>query len=424
MDFERLVISKIIFTGQVEEALARKIKEEHFADDECRKMWNYIIRHTRRYKSTPSLEATKNDWPDFEFVQTQETIEWVMDRFVVMVKRRFADDQLVELARIADDPDRREEIDLEFLRVAQDLVASLPTGKVSRFSEAEKRIRAYEERKKSGKRLGIPYGFPTLDKALSGVFPHELVTVLGWTNIGKSTLLRVFAFNMWMEGYNPLYISLEMGDDEILREFDAMAAKLDRQKMKQLDLSAEQMEHWAEFAANMTEQTSDILIVDEKYRVSPEQVYAETLRHKPDIVFVDYVGLMKTQGSMRGVKKYQQLTDITQDLKVNARMLRIPIVMAAQTNRSGAKDGADLDNVADAVSISQDSDTVIGLFQDEDMERDREMEMRVNKSRSGPRPKFKAIWDHETPEFREKTMRDMFKRNHKQEEQSATTVAG
>lgn len=414
MDLERLLISKVIFTGRIEEAMARQITDGHFADDECRDMWKYLATHTYRYKSCPGLDVVKHDFPDFEFVQTQESIEWVLDRFTVMVKRRFADNYLIDLGRAADDPERREDIDLEFLRVAQDLIRSLPTGKVSRYSEAEKRVKEYEKNRKAGKKPGIPYGMPTLDNALGGIMPHELVTVLGWTNVGKSTLLRVFSHNIWLQGFTPLYISLEMGDDEILREFDALGAQLDRQRMKQLQLPDEQLKHWAEFAAEIASRDCDIMIVDEKFRVTPEQVYAETLRHKPSCVFIDYVGLMKTAGAIRGTKKYQQLTEITQDLKVNARMLRIPIIMAAQTNRAGAKDGAELENTGDAISISQDADTVIGLFQDEEMEERKEMEIRTNKSRSGPRPKFRMIWDHERPEYREKTMKDMFKRHQEQ----------
>lgn len=409
MDLERMLISKIIFTGQVEAALSRNISIDHFYDDECERMFAYLVNHARRYKSTPSLDAVKHDHPEFEFIQTQETIEWVIDRFTVQVKRKAANDALEVLASAADDRERAENIDLEFLSVAESLIMSLPASKVSRFSEMDKRIAEFEELKRQGKRLGIPYGMPTLDLKLGGLFPHELVSVLGWTNKGKSTLLRVMAFNMWVQGYTPLYFSFEMGADEILREFDALAAKLDRQKMKQLDLSDEQMCNWKEFAESFAERTSDIPIVDPYHKVSPDFIYAEMLRHRPNVAIIDYVGLMRPNGPItHGSKRYSQLVDITQDLKWTARRLRIPIIMAAQTNRGAAKEGAELEHTGDSISIAQDSDTVIGLHQDEDMEKINEMEIRVNKSRQGPRPRFKMIWDQETPVFREKTLRDMF----------------
>jgi replicative DNA helicase len=412
MDLERVLVSKIVFTGQVEAAMSRNIAPEHFFDDECRDMYEYLVEFARRYKSTPSLDAVKHDRPHFEWLQTQETLEWVIDRFAIQVKRKAANDAIEELARAADDRERAENIDLEFLNVAQTLVTALPSGKVDRFSEVEKRVKEYEERKKLGKPLGIPYGIPTLDRATGGLHPWQLVTVLAFTNIGKSTLLRSLAFNFWQAGHTPLIFSLEMGAEEILHSFDAMAAKLDLNKLKQLRLADDHLEAWRNYAKTFQrEGIADIPIIDSLYRITPDQVYAETLRHKPDCVIIDYVGLMKSNYINRGssIKKHQILTDITQDLKINARMLKVPIIMAAQTNRSG-KDGADLDNVADSISISQDSDVVIGMYQDEDMERDNEMEIRINKNRRGPRPKFRMVWDHESQDYREKSKQNLFLR--------------
>lgn len=419
MDLERVLVSKILFTGQIEAALSREITVDHFYDDECRKMYQYILGHTRLYKSCPSLDAVKHDHPDFEFIQTQETIEWVIDRFAIQVKRKVANDMLEELAVAADDRERAENIDLEFLNTAERLIMALPTTKVSRFSEMDKRIAEFEKLKRQGKRLGIPYGIPTLDYKLGGIFPHELVAVFGWTNKGKSTLLRTIAFNMWVQGYTALYFSFEMGADEIFREFDALAAKLNRQKLKQLDLPDEQMSNWKKFASTVAQKKCDIPVVDPWHKVNPDYIYAEMLRHRPNVAIIDYVGMMRSSGSAQGVKRYAQLVEITQDLKWTARRLRIPIIMAAQTNRGAAKEGAELEYVADSISIAQDSDTVIGLHQDENMERNKEMEIRVNKSRSGPRPRFKMIWDQDIPEFREKTMKDLFGGGHGNEQEQS-----
>jgi replicative DNA helicase len=125
---------------------------------------------------------------------------------------------------------------------------------------------------------------------------------------------------------------------------------------------------------------------------------------------LDYVGLMKSSSMQRGISKYQQLSEITQDLKHIARTMKTPIIMAAQTNRHGAKDGADLDNVADSISIAQDSDLVFGMFQDEDMAERKQMEIRLSKNRDGPRGKLKARWDFDENSFRERDGGDMFQK--------------
>lgn len=411
MDLERAIVTKIVFSGQIEKVLSRNVELHHFADDECRDMYDYIVRHTRKYKSAPSLEAAKYDKPNFEWFQVQDTLDYLLDRFAVVVKHRLADDMLVELAKACDDPGRVENIEQEFVEVSRKLVTAVPSQEIERFSEVEKRIKVYEKLKAEGKPIGIPYGLPTLDRLTGGLLKHELVTVLGFTNVGKSTLLRALGFNFWMGGFTPLYLSLEMEADVILNILDSMAARLDYTKMKQLQLSEDHMGNWRAFAERMKNAKCDIPVLDSATRITPDYVFAETLRHKPDVVILDYVGLMRSASMSRGINRYQQISEIVEDLKINARMLKIPIIMAAQTGRAGARDGAELENVADAISIIHHSDTVIGLFQDADMEREGEMEVRLNKNRLGPRGKFRMLWDFDRMIFREKTMTDLFQRN-------------
>lgn len=368
-------------------------------------MFIYLERHARKYRETPSLEAAKNDNPDFEWFQVQDSLDYLIDKFAERLKRRFANDSLIDLAEALEDQKRANQIEIEFLEVARKLVTTVPSEAISRFSDADLRIKEYDRRKKENKPIGVPYGYPTLDRMTGGIMPHELVTVLGFTNIGKSTLLRSFAFNLWSEGYTPLYITLEMEEEVILNIFDAMAASLDYNKLKQLRLPEDQMQNWKEFAKKIKDSVGDIPVIDPKFMPTPDWVAATMMRYKPDVAIIDYVGLMKSSSTSRGLNRYQQLSEITEDLKMTARLLKIPIIMASQTTRAGAKDGADIDNVADAITISHHSDTMIGLYQDDkgEMAARKEMEIRLVKNRLGPRGiNFKAVWDFDTMTFAEK----------------------
>jgi replicative DNA helicase len=108
---------------------------------------------------------------------------------------------------------------------------------------------------------------------------------------------------------------------------------------------------------------------------------------------------------------WQSITEITQDLKQVARTLKIPILAAAQTNRAGGKEGAELDNVGGSLSIIQDSDIVVGLFADDEMKAQKEMEIRLRKNRDGKIGEFRAVWDHEKMEYRQKTLKDTYGRS-------------
>ena len=408
MNIELALLNKVISTGQLEEAISRGVRADLFADDEARDMFDYINDHARKYKAPPSTSAVETDRPNWKVEHSQESLEYLIDKFTVLCKRRLSQEALVELAKLTEDPEEGESLDLHFLEISRRLATLVPSTQVAKFSDMDKRVSEYEERVKEGKKIGVPFGYPTLDQWTGGIQSHELVTVAGFSGLGKSTMLMSLAFNAWSQGYTPLYISLEMEAGAILRKFDAMAASLDYAKIKQLQLPEDQIGNWRKTADEIAEHTHDIPVIDSIRGCTPDHVFAETVRHKPDVVLIDYLSLLRSSRASRNASMWQSLTEITQDLKQNARTLGIPIIAAAQTNRSSGKDGAELDNIGYAMSVVQDSDIMIGLFADDEIKERKEMEIRLNKNRDGRLGKFMAKWDHDNMEFRQLTMKDKF----------------
>jgi len=371
-------------------------------------MFEYITDYARNYKSPPSTSAVASDRPNWEIEHSQDPLEYLIDKFTVTCKRRLSQEALLELAVLTKDPDEGADLDLHFLEISRRLATLVPSAKVARFSDMDKRVDDYEVRVKEGKITGVPFGFPTLDEWTGGIQSHELVVIAGFSGLGKSTMLMALAFNAWSQGYTPLYISLEMEAGAILRKFDAMAASLDYSKIKQLKLPQDQIKNWRKTAQDISDKTHDIPVVDSIRGCTPDHIFAETVRHKPDLVLVDYLSLLRTSRASRNMSMWQSLTEITQDLKQNARTLGIPIVAAAQTNRSSGKEGAELDNIGYSLSVAQDSDIMIGLFADDELRERKEMEIRLNKNRDGRLGKFMARWDHDNMEFRQLTLKDKF----------------
>lgn len=408
MNIEQSLLNKVITTGQLEEAVSRGIRADLFADEECRDMFEYITDHARRYKTPPSTSAVKADRPSWKVDHNQESLDYLIDKFTVLCKRRLSQEALIELAKLTEDPQEGPNLDLHFLEVSRRLATLVPSTQVARFSDMEQRVADYEQRAAEGKKIGIPFGYPTLDDWTGGVQAHELVTIAGFSGLGKSTMLMSLAFNAWSQGYTPLYISLEMEAGAILRKFDAMAASLDYAKIKQLQLPENQIDNWRKTADEIADKAHDIPVIDSIRGCTPDHVFAETVRHKPDLVLIDYLSLLRSSRPSRHTSMWQSLTEITQDLKQNARTLGIPIIAAAQTNRSGGKEGADLDNIGYSLSVVQDSDIMIGLFADDEMKDRKEMEIRLNKNRDGRLGKFMARWDHDSMQFRQLTIKDKF----------------
>ena len=412
MDIERALVSKIIQVGRLEDAISKGVRADFFQDPEARDMWEYITDHSRQYGLTPTMTAVKADRPKFEPEHVSDSIEWVIDKFIVWVKRRVAQEHVLELAALADDPEAGADLDLHFLEVARKMTTLVPSAQISRFSDMDKRITEYEKQKLEKVPRGLPFGpfFPKLDEWTGGLQAHEMMVVMAFSGIGKSTLLQALAFNWWRSGKTPLFISLEMEAGVLLRKFDAMAGGLDYYALKRLKLEDDAMESWRETAVRITERPCDIPVIDSIRNCTPEHIHAETVRHAPDVVIVDYLSLMRSSRPSRNVSQWQSLTEITQDLKQNARTLKVPILAAAQSNRSGAKVGAEMDNIGYSLSISQDSDIMLGLFQDDDMRAEKKMEIRLSKNRDGRLDRFEAVWDFDTMEFRQQRDAETFSR--------------
>lgn len=397
------------------------MREEFFVEEECQDIWSYLLAHKRRYGAPPSMTVVKDDRPDFQWEHVPDSLALVIDRFVNKVKQRQADHEIFELAAAIQDPRRSENIEAEFLEVGRKLSVLFAPTRVSRLSEIDQRIKHYEERAEKDEPLGIQFGFPTLDAATGGIQPHEFVTIVAFSGVGKTTLLWNLAFNFWMQGKSPLFISLEMEASTLLRKFDAMIAGLNYEDIKHLRLRKDQVEQWRDKAEMIKKAAADIPVIDDLRNCTPDNILAETIRYDPDIVVVDYLSLMKSASNSRGTAMWQQLTEITQDLKQNARMLRIPVLAAAQANRLAAKEGPELDTVGYSISVVQDSDIILAMHASEEMREQKLIEIRVKKNRDGKLPTFTSHWDHDGMLYREQNqveyIRDRFIREDKEEEE-------
>ena len=136
----------------------------------------------------PRWKPCRSRLPDWEQHHHSDSIQYLIDRFIATIKRREAQELVVELAGCRDDPERAEKIDMLFLEASRKLATIVPSSRVERFSNMQERVERYREERTGKKQIGIPFGFPTLDEKTGGIQPHEFVAVAGFSGMGKSTL--------------------------------------------------------------------------------------------------------------------------------------------------------------------------------------------------------------------------------------------
>lgn len=394
---EKLLIDKIAHTGSVEKILIAGLNEDSFKDESIRDIFIFIVAHFRKYKISPTLQTIKEKFPKHLFEISQESLEYLKDQQVNLIKRRAAMGALYELADAIDDPELIPSIDYLFLEKGRELTQLVPGTTYSSFKDMDKRIEEYER----GENLagGIEMGIPEIDFLTSGIQAHEYITIAGFSGTGKSTLAQYILHNAFMQGKTPMYISLEMEAKALFRKWDTMTVNFEYNRLKRGTLNDSDLNKWKEAAEVIRAGDNDMIVLDDVRGCTVDRVYAELTRHNPDILCIDYITLMDTTRT-QGTQMWEKITNITQQLKQISRSLKIPIIGVAQSNRSGHASGATMDNMAFSQSIVNDSDIILGLNQDEEMKDQKKMGLRLLKNRDGQTVECDLLWKMSTMEFK------------------------
>lgn len=387
-------------TSRIETLLLEGVREEHFYDLEIKNIFNFMVEHYKKYKQAPSFSTVKESFSLHNFEVTDESVDYLKDKFLKQLKWRFAADTVRDIARMLDDgPDKCGNVEEIFLERSRELSQLVPSANMARLSNLEERLLEYE--KPYNGTQGIKMGIPSFDNVCLGIQPYEYVSIIGASGSGKSTLAQYLLMNAYMQNKTPMYVSLEMESSALMRKWDTMLLdRLTYMELKSHTISEDKKKALAakakELKKKLEEKKSDILVLDDVRSCTVDRIYAELARWKPDICCIDYISLMDShkQGTV-----WEKTMYITQALKQTARTLKIPIIGVAQTNRASFQDGPQADNVAGSISIIQDSDIVLGLFADKDMRKEKRMQVRMIKNRDGITGDTDLKWDMETMSF-------------------------
>lgn len=204
----------------------------------------------------------------------------------------------------------------------------------------------------------MPIGFDALDSRIGGYHPGELLTIGAYTGIGKTIFLTTLAHRLIRAGTLVLYFSTEMADREFLKERLLPAySGVHALALRMNSLSDGQMTQIRQGAAKLAD--APIIIIDASSPALPDIRQAIKI-NRPAVVFVDHVHrckFPKAENQNLAINKF-----IT-GLKSIARDLNLPIVAAAQLNRSAGNPDVppSINHLRDSGSLEMESDIVILL---------------------------------------------------------------
>lgn len=239
---------------------------------------------------------------------------------------------------------------------------------------------------KTGKVTKIASPFTMLNYFTFGGFSGgHLVILAARPSVGKTTIAMQMALKASQDDHKVLYFSLEMKAKELAQRIIVGTGLVTNQQIFLNEVD------WKKYAQAVSETMNDNFIINDTARSLEEikaRIILENKRHRCDIAFVDYLGLIRHDDRRKSLS--QLIGDITGELKSLAESCDIPIVLLCQLNRESAKEyrAPQLYDLRDSGSIEQDADIVLMLENPRDEENyiiDNCIDLWLRKNRGGKR---------------------------------------
>ncbi len=253
----------------------------------------------------------------------------------------------------------------------------------------------------------VPTGIPSLDKLLGGgLLDSALYILAARPGCGKTALGLQIADYAAAHSGGVLFVTLEQDDEQI------QARRLARVTgIPALRLLHGEFGDKAEAVALANKRLCSLpLQVNKRLSCTVSDVRALARKVKDlRLVAIDYLGLLRPEHRYK--TRYEQVSDISGELKTLARALKVPVLCLAQLNRASEqrRDNTPmLSDLRDSGSIEQDADAVLLLHRDDltweerpDAGKPVEVNCNLAKHRHGSIGKFPLAFDLPSGKFYE-----------------------
>ncbi|MBN1372486.1 MAG: replicative DNA helicase [Anaerolineaceae bacterium] len=239
--------------------------------------------------------------------------------------------------------------------------------------------------------MGVPTGLIDLDKLLGGLQKSDLLIIAGRPGMGKTGfMLSVMKNAAQRFKKHVAMFSLEMSNEQLVQRLIAQETGIDTQRLRTGKLTDEE---WPLFTHAIEVLSDTRIYLDDTPAITPMQLRTKCRRlhmeFELDLIIVDYLQLMS--GDMRNDNRVQEVSYISRNLKVLARELNVPVLVAAQLSRA-VEQRTDkkpvLSDLRESGSIEQDADVVMFINRPDALEKDNPRsnlaEIIVAKHRNGP----------------------------------------
>ena len=264
-------------------------------------------------------------------------------------------------------------------------------GEVDNSKAAMNLISRYEDAFNNKKPSGLMTGFSDTDRILSGLKPSQFFVIAARPGIGKTSLALALVEKIAIDQQiHSGVFSFEMSGEEL---FHRLATSIARVNGHGLNNGSATQEEIVAVSMAMPNAIKNTIHICDKAGLTIAQVCSRARRmvyqHGVKLLVMDHIGLIHS--GIKGHKKYEEATYVSNVLKELARELKIPIIGLCQLSREVEKEKRlpRMSDLRDSGAIEQDADIIAFLHKQTDDENQHHqstenIDLIFAKNRSGP----------------------------------------
>lgn len=421
MNFEYVILKNILTNKSYFNKVKSILKPEIFDSYANTKIYKIIDDFYEKYKDVPNIQEIAlqiKDIPEKELrnqiaealneIKNSENInkDFLDDETIKFVKNQMFTRALMLGAEFIDKKDENAKLKAKEL-IDESQLISIHNDLGTIYDNIEERIDYYQNPQKGIKFLR----YKTLNDCIGeGFLKGTLNLFLSAAGVGKSLLTSTSIADFLLQQKNILLVSLEMSNLEFLKRIDAdlldlpindlknIDANVIRQKFKELKVGKLFVQNYpaGSFSAN------DLASLIEMYKLNGINF---------DIIFIDYLGLMKSTRVSPNVGLYSYIKSIGEEVRAKAVEYQVTIFSASQLNRSSIN-STDSNNeaISDSMGTAMTADFMMFLLQNEEMKSRSVIKFKITKNRySGKTISFDMNIDYQKMRI-EETSNNVIKR--------------
>lgn len=345
-DFESILLKHLIEDKIFFNKAKTILKKSIFSNIANGTIYEIIEKYYNEYKTTPQVTEIvlkARELPNQELKKqiaealgkipkSQSLNKQFLDDYTLQyAKNQLFEQGLIEGADFIDKKSEKAKLKAkELIDESQKLTLVADLG--DKYSEFKDRFEYYQNPEKGFKYLR----FEEMNKYLGeGILPGTLNLFLAPPGIGKSMMISYTIGDCLLQKKNVLLVSMEMSNYEFMRRIDADLLDVCIYDLKNKDFEIEIREKFQKLKSNIGElyvqnfppnafsaYTLESLL--DMYRSNDIQI---------DMVFLDYLGLMKSDLVSPNVGLYSHIKSIGEEVRAVAKLWGIPVFSASQLNR-------------------------------------------------------------------------------------------